>query len=121
MLNKGLLTLKYKEWRYRMKVLIIGGGGREHAIAWKVSQSPKVDKLYCIPGNAGIGKLAECIDIAINDHKALAEFAVSEKIDLTIVGPDDPLAAGIVDVFEEKGLRVFGPRKGLCGLTQLNN
>lgn len=94
-----------------MKVLIIGGGGREHAIAWKVSQSPKVDKLYCIPGNAGIGKLAECIDIAINDHKALAEFAVSEKIDLTIVGPDDPLAAGIVDVFEEKGLRVFGPRK----------
>lgn len=93
-----------------MKVLIIGGGGREHAIAWKVSKSPKVDKLYCAPGNAGIGEYAECIDIPVMEHVALAEFALSEGVDLTIVGPDDPLAAGVVDVFEKKGLRVFGPR-----------
>lgn len=94
-----------------MKVLIIGGGGREHAIAWKVSMSPRVDKLYCAPGNAGIGELAECVDIPVTDHEALAEFALSKGIDLTIVGPDDPLAEGMVDVFEEKGLRIFGPRK----------
>jgi len=94
-----------------MKVLIIGGGGREHAITWKVSQSPRVDKIYCAPGNAGIGELAECVDIPVTDHDALAEFALSEGIDLTIVGPDDPLAEGVVDVFEAKGLRIFGPRK----------
>lgn len=94
-----------------MKVLIIGGGGREHAIAWKVSMSPKVDKLYCAPGNAGIGQCAACIDIPVMEHEALADFALTEGIDLTIVGPDDPLAAGIVDVFEDKGLRIFGPRK----------
>lgn len=94
-----------------MKVLVIGGGGREHAIAWKVSLSPKVDKIYCAPGNAGIGTIAECVDIPVTDHEALADFALSNKIDLTIVGPDDPLAAGIVDAFEEKGLRIFGPRK----------
>lgn len=94
-----------------MKVLIIGGGGREHAIAWKISKSPKVNKLYCAPGNAGIDQYAECIDIPVMEHKALADFALSEGIDLTIVGPDDPLATGIVDVFEQKGLRIFGPRK----------
>jgi phosphoribosylamine--glycine ligase len=94
-----------------MKVLIIGGGGREHAIAWKVSQSPKVDKLYCAPGNAGIAQCAECVDIPVIEYEALADFALSNKIDLTIVGPDDPLADGIVDVFEKKGLRIFGPRK----------
>ncbi len=94
-----------------MKVLIIGSGGREHAIAWKVSMSPKVDKLYCAPGNAGIGQCAACIDIPVMEHEALADFALTEGIDLTVVGPDDPLAAGIVDVFEDKGLRIFGPRK----------
>lgn len=94
-----------------MKVLIIGGGGREHAIARKVSQSSKVEKLFCAPGNAGIAEYAMCVDIPVNDFKALADFAVKESIDLTIVGPDDPLVAGVVDVFEGKGLRVFGPRK----------
>lgn len=94
-----------------MKVLIIGGGGREHAIAQKISMSPKLDKLYCAPGNAGIGQYAECVNISVMEHEALADFALSKGIDLTVVGPDDPLAAGIVDVFEEKGLRVFGPRK----------
>lgn len=93
-----------------MKVLIIGGGGREHAIAWKVSKSPKVKKLYCAPGNSGIEECAECIDIPVTNHEELSDFALSKRIDLTIVGPDDPLAAGIVDVFEKKGLRVFGPR-----------
>jgi len=94
-----------------MKVLIIGGGGREHAIARKVAQSSKVDKLYCAPGNAGIAECAECVDIAVSDFVELADFAAKEEIDLTIVGPDDPLVGGVVDVFEQKGLRVFGPRK----------
>lgn len=94
-----------------MKVLIIGSGGREHAIAKKVSMSPKVDKLYCAPGNAGIAEIAECIDIAVSEFEKLADFADNEKIDLTVVGPDDPLVAGVVDVFEQRGLRVFGPRK----------
>lgn len=94
-----------------MKVLIVGGGGREHAIAWKVAKSPRVTRLYCAPGNAGIGEIAECIDIAVSRHEELAEFALANKIDLTIIGPDNPLAEGIVDVFESKGLRVFGPRK----------
>lgn len=94
-----------------MKVLIIGGGGREHAIAWKISQSPKLDKLYCAPGNAGIAEYAECVDIPVSNFTGLADFAEKEGIDLTVVGPDDPLVGGIVDVFEERGLRVFGPRK----------
>lgn len=93
-----------------MRVLIIGGGGREHAIAWKVSKSPKVKRIYCAPGNAGIAEHADCIEIPVANHEELSDFALSEKIDLTIVGPDDPLGAGIVDVFERKGLRVFGPR-----------
>lgn len=94
-----------------MKVLIIGGGGREHAIAAKVSRSAKVDMLFCAPGNAGIAECAECVDIAVSDFTGLADFAQKEEIDLTIVGPDDPLVAGVVDVFEGRGLRVFGPRK----------
>jgi len=94
-----------------MKVLIIGSGGREHAIAKKVMESPRVTKLYCAPGNAGIAECAECIDIAVTNYAELVSFAEQEKIDLTIVGPDDPLVGGIVDIFEEKGLRVFGPRK----------
>ena len=94
-----------------MKILVVGSGGREHAIVWKIAQSKKVEKIYCAPGNAGISELAECVDIKAMDFKALADFAEEKKIDLTVVGPDDPLVAGIVDVFEERGLRVFGPRK----------
>ncbi len=94
-----------------MKVLIVGSGGREHAIAWKVSQSPKVDKIYCAPGNAGISQIAECVPIGAMEFDKLVEFAKSQKIDLTVIGMDDPLVGGIVDVFEREGLRVFGPRK----------
>ena len=94
-----------------MKVLIIGSGGREHAIAWKVSKSPRVDELYCAPGNAGIEEYARCVDIGAMEFEKLAAFAKEEGIDLTIVGMDDPLVGGIVDVFEAEGLRVFGPRK----------
>ena len=94
-----------------MKVLIVGSGGREHAIAYSVAKSPKVDKIYCAPGNAGIGTVAECVPIGPMEFEKLAQFAQEEQMDLTIVGMDDPLVGGIVDVFEEKGLRVFGPRK----------
>ena len=94
-----------------MKVLVVGGGGREHAIAWKIAQSPKVDKIYCAPGNAGIEEYAECVDIGVMEFDRLVAFARDKKIDLTIIGPDDPLAAGIVDAFEAEGLRVFGPGK----------
>lgn len=94
-----------------MKVLIVGGGGREHAIAWKVAKSPKVEKLYCAPGNAGIAQVAECVNIGVMDFEKLTAFAKEKDIDLTIVAPDDPLAAGAVDAFEEAGLRAFGPRK----------
>ncbi len=93
-----------------MKVLIVGGGGREHAIATKVAQSPQVDKIYCAPGNAGIAKLAECVPIGVMEFDALADFAKEKEIDLAIIGPDDPLVGGIVDVFEAKGIRTFGPR-----------
>ena len=94
-----------------MKVLIIGSGGREHAIAWKVAQSPKVEKIYCAPGNGGIGQVAECVPIGAMEFDKLAAFAKEKEIDLTIVGMDDPLVGGVVDVFEKEGLRVFGPRK----------
>ena len=94
-----------------MKVLIVGSGGREHAIAWSVAKSLKVDKIYCAPGNAGIAEYAECVDIGAMEFEKLAAFAREKEIDLTIVGMDDPLVGGIVDVFEAEGLRVFGPRK----------
>ena len=94
-----------------MKVLIVGSGGREHAIAWKVAQSPKVDKIYCAPGNAGIAEYAECVPITAMEFDKLAAFAKENNVDLTIVGMDDPLVGGIVDTFETQGLRVFGPRK----------
>lgn len=94
-----------------MKVLIVGSGGREHAIAWSVSQSKKVDKIYCAPGNGGISEIAECVDIAAMEFDKLADFAEENQIDLTIIGMDDPLVGGVVDVFEQRGLRVFGPRK----------
>ena len=94
-----------------MKVLIIGGGGREHAIAWKAAQSPKVHKLYCAPGNAGIAEIAECVDIGVMEFDRQVEFARSKGIDLVIVGPDDPLVAGAADAFLKAGMRVFGPEK----------
>ncbi len=94
-----------------MRVLIIGGGGREHAIAASVAKSAKCDKLYCAPGNAGIAALAECVPIGVMEFDKLKEFAIREKIDFVIVAPDDPLAAGLVDVFEEAGIKAFGPRK----------
>ena len=94
-----------------MKVLIVGSGGREHAIAWKVAQSPKVEKIYCAPGNGGIAEYAECVPIGAMEFERLAEFAKDKEIDLTVIGMDDPLVGGIVDVFEREGLRVFGPRK----------
>lgn len=94
-----------------MKVLIVGGGGREHAIAWKVAQSKRVEKIYCAPGNAGIAEYAECVSIGAMEFEKLAAFAKEKEIDLTVVGMDDPLVGGIVDVFEAEGLRVFGPNK----------
>ncbi|MDD3814690.1 MAG: phosphoribosylamine--glycine ligase [Desulfocapsaceae bacterium] len=99
-----------------MKVLVVGSGGREHALVWKISQSARVKKIYCAPGNAGIKRMAECVDLAATDIEALLQFALHEKIDLTIVGPESSLAAGIVDRFEEEGLRIFGPRKNAAFL-----
>ena len=93
-----------------MKVLVVGSGGREHAIVWKLSQSPKVDKIYCAPGNAGIGQLAELVNIGAMEFHKLIEFVKNEGIDFTVVGMDDPLVGGIVDAFEKEGLRIFGPR-----------
>ena len=94
-----------------MKVLVVGGGGREHAICWKISKSSKVSKICCAPGNAGIAEVAECVNIKAMEFDKLAAFAKDNQIDLTVVGMDDPLVGGIVDVFEAEGLRVFGPRK----------
>ncbi len=94
-----------------MKVLIVGSGGREHAIAASVAKSSQVDKIYCAPGNAGIAQIAECVDITAMEFDWLADFAEKKGIDLTIIGMDDPLVGGVVDVFEKRGLRVFGPRK----------
>ena len=94
-----------------MKVLIVGSGGREHAIAASAAKSPKVDKIYCAPGNAGIGQIAECVPIGAMEFDKLAAFAKEQQIDFTIIGMDDPLVGGIVDVFEAEGLKVFGPRK----------
>ncbi|MFO7839812.1 MAG: phosphoribosylamine--glycine ligase [Desulfosalsimonadaceae bacterium] len=92
-----------------MKILIVGGGGREHALAWKIAKSPEVEKIYCAPGNAGIAETAECVNISADRTEELAAFASEKNIDMTVVGPEDPLAAGIVDVFEAAGLCVFGP------------
>ncbi|MDF1578503.1 MAG: phosphoribosylamine--glycine ligase [Desulfurivibrionaceae bacterium] len=92
-----------------MKVLVIGSGGREHALVWKIARSPLVEKIFCAPGNAGIGQLAECVDIAAGDIDKLVDFAGAEGIDLTVVGPEVPLTMGVVDRFREKGLRIFGP------------
>ena len=92
-----------------MQVLVIGGGGREHALVWKIKQSQKVKKIFCAPGNAGTREIAENISIATDDVKGLLEFALKMKIGLTVVGPEQPLVMGIVDLFEKNGLRIFGP------------
>ena len=94
-----------------MKILVVGSGGREHALTWKIAQSPKVDKIYCAPGNAGTAELAENIEIKADDIQGLLKFAKEKKIDLTVVGPEAPLVAGIVNLFEKEGLRIFGPRQ----------
>ena len=94
-----------------MKVLVVGSGGREHAIIWKLKQSPKADEIYCAPGNAGIAQDAQCVPIGAMEIEKLVQFAKNENIDFTIIGMDDPLVAGIVDAFEAEGLKVFGPRK----------
>lgn len=92
-----------------MKVFVIGSGGREHALAWKLSQSPKIDKLYCVPGNPGMAEIAECVDISADKLEELRDFALKQQVDITVVGPDDCLAAGVVDVFQKAGLKIFGP------------
>jgi len=94
-----------------MKVLVIGSGGREHALCWKIAQSDRVNKLYCAPGNVGISEQAECVDIQSDDIAKLLGFAVDNSIDITVVGPEAPLTAGIVDIFNEHGLKIFGPDK----------
>jgi phosphoribosylamine--glycine ligase len=94
-----------------MKILVIGGGGREHALVWKISQSPKVKKIYCAPGSAAIGEFAEPVAIGPDQIDRLADFAAKEKIDLTVVGPELPLTLGITDLFEARGLRIFGPNR----------
>ncbi len=92
-----------------MKILVIGGGGREHALVWKLKQSDKVGTVFCAPGNAGIKDMAQCVDISVSNINALLDFALKEQIDLTIVGPEEPLTKGIVDLFQKNGLRIFGP------------
>lgn len=99
-----------------MKVLVIGSGGREHALVWKIHQSPKVTKIYCAPGSAAINELAQCVALAPEDIDRLAEFAEKEKIDLTVVGPELPLTLGISDLFESRGLKIFGPNKAAAQL-----
>ncbi len=94
-----------------MKVLVIGAGGREHSLAWKIKQSPRVDALYCAPGNAGIAEIAQCVPIPVDDIESLLDFAIHTQIDLTVVGPEQPLVMGIVDAFQDKGLKIFGPSK----------
>ncbi|RBP67470.1 phosphoribosylamine--glycine ligase [Alkalibaculum bacchi] len=94
-----------------MNILVIGSGGREHALVWKISQSSRVEKIYCAPGNPGIGQLAQCVNISVEDLDGLVSFAVENAVDLTVVGPEVPLVLGICDKFEEKGLKVIGPNK----------
>jgi phosphoribosylamine---glycine ligase len=99
-----------------MNILVIGAGGREHALCWKIKQSPKVKRLYCAPGNGGIAQIAECVDIAVDDVNLLLQFALRKNIDLTIVGPEIALVAGVVDAFTSKGLKIFGPAKAAAEL-----
>ena len=99
-----------------MRVLVIGGGGREHALVWKIKQSPKVEEVFCAPGNAGTSEIAENIPIAADDIEGLLKFALDKEIGLTVVGPEQPLVMGIVDLFEIKGLRIFGPKASAAEL-----
>jgi len=99
-----------------MNVLVIGSGGREHALCWKIKQSPLVQKVYCAPGNAGITSEAQCVDISVSDFDSLIDFVVKNSIELTIVGPEQPLSEGIVDLFEENGLKIFGPSQAAAEL-----
>src|SRR6184192_1910193 len=99
-----------------MKILVIGSGGREHALTWKLRQSPQVERIFCAPGNSGTSEIAENVAIPATDLKGLLRFAKENQIGLTVIGPDDPLAAGIVDLFEAEGLRVFGPSKSAARL-----
>jgi len=99
-----------------MNILVIGSGGREHALCWKIKQSPKVKKLYCAPGNGGIATIAECVDISVDDVDLLLQFALRKQVDLTIVGPEVALVAGIVDAFVHKGLKIFGPSQAAAQL-----
>src|SRR5436190_20843031 len=94
-----------------MKILVVGSGGREHALAWKLRQSPHAERIFCTPGNAGTAEIGENVAIPTSDLQALARFAKDNRIDLTVVGPDDPLAAGIVDLFAAEKLRAFGPTR----------
>jgi len=99
-----------------MKILLVGGGGREHALAWKLKQSPLLKELYCAPGNPGMAELGNCIGLKVNDIPGLLAFAKEQRIDLTVVGPEDPLAQGIVDAFEKDGLKIFGPTRSAARL-----
>ena len=99
-----------------MKVLVIGKGGREHALCWKLRQSPRVKAVYCAPGNAGTAMEAQNVSIEVGDFRALIQFAKREGIGLTVVGPEEPLTAGIVDAFQREGLRIFGPRRDAAEL-----
>jgi phosphoribosylamine--glycine ligase len=99
-----------------MKVLVVGGGGREHALVWKISQSPRVEQVFCAPGNGGISRLAQCLDIAADNLEGLARFAKDTRIDLTVVGPEMPLCMGITDLFQKEGLKIFGPSKAAARL-----
>ena len=99
-----------------MKILVLGSGGREHALVWKLRQSPRVSAVFCAPGNAGIAQLATCVTLKVTEHAALVQFAKDEHIDLTVVGPDDALAAGIADLFQTNGLRIFGPAQAAAQL-----
>jgi phosphoribosylamine---glycine ligase len=99
-----------------VKILVIGSGGREHALAWKLKQSPHASRIFCAPGNAGTAEISENVAIAASDLGALVRFAKENRVDLTVVGPDDPLAAGIVDLFTTESLRIFGPIKAAAQL-----
>ena len=99
-----------------MNIFVVGGGGREHALVWKIAQSSLVDNIYCAPGNAGIAELAECVDIKTEDIPALMRFAKDKKARLTVVGPEDPLTNGIVDAFTREGLAIFGPSQAAARL-----
>src|SRR5881628_1613721 len=99
-----------------MRILVVGSGGREHALVWKLRQSPHTERVFCAPGNAGTAEIGENIAIPASDLEALVRFAKENRVDLTVVGPDDPLDAGIVDLFAAEGLRIFGPTKAAARL-----